>query len=564
MKLEISTDLALPRDVVTQKLAWMGRTGSGKTYGFGRMAEAMLDAGMQVVILDPVGVHWGLRLSADGKGDGIKTILVFGGLHRDVPLEPTSGRVIADFLADRRVSAVLDVSQFESDADKARFATDWAGRFFFRYKAKPSPVHVCLEECQEFVPQNAMKGEERMVHAFNRMWKLGRNFGIGGSLISQRPQEVNKKALNQTECFFAFQMTGPHERKAVEEWMKEKGVDLDIAGDLPKLQVGCAHVWSPQWLRISKEVRIDKKQTFNASSTPEFGAKQVEIKPLEPIEIEKLSADLKASIEKAKADDPAALRERIRRLEAAANSAKPRVDESAVSRALERGKHEAQRESSARIRTLESTIVRQQGTMKKAAEMLAGAAVDVPKYVAPPVVETSPAARKVASWGPAPRAHAGSDAEISVKVPKGERIILIATAQHDEGVERDQLTVLTGYKRSSRDAYLQRLKERGLVVVEGDRIRVTEEGMAALGGSFEPLPTGGELVRYHLERLPEGERVIFDYLVRAYPRVVPRDELSDQTEYKRSSRDAYLHRLKARRLIEIHGSGISASQRLFV
>ena len=238
-KLLISKELSLPINVVTQKLAWMGRTGSGKTYGFGKLAEEMLSKGIQVVILDPVGIHWGLRLAANGKDAGIKNIYVFGGLHKDIPLEPTSGKLIADFIADRNVSAILDVSQFESDADKTRFATDWCSRFFFRYKSKPSPVHVCLEECQEFIPQNGMKGEERMIHAFNRMWKIGRNFGIGGSLISQRPQEVNKKALNQTECFFAFQMTAPHERKAVEEWRsEERRVGKEC-------RIGCRSRWSP-------------------------------------------------------------------------------------------------------------------------------------------------------------------------------------------------------------------------------------------------------------------------------------------------------------------------------
>jgi DNA helicase HerA-like ATPase len=195
--LRISEDLGLPLDVVTQKLAFLGRTGSGKTYGSSKLAELMLDAGAQVVILDVVGVWYGLRLDADGKANGIE-IPVFGGLHGDVPLEPTGGHLMADLIVDRGLSVVLDLSQFESDAAKARFAGEWADRFFFRKKAAPGAVHIFLEECQEFVPQNPQRGEERMLHAFQRIEKLGRNFGIGVSLISQRPQEVNKKALNQT------------------------------------------------------------------------------------------------------------------------------------------------------------------------------------------------------------------------------------------------------------------------------------------------------------------------------------------------------------------------------
>ena len=46
-------------------------------------------------------------------------------------------------------------------------------------------------------------------------------------------------------------------------------------------------------------------------------------------------------------------------------------------------------------------------------------------------------------------------------LPVGEQSILRACIQFPDGVTREQLTVLTGYKRSSRDAYIQRLREKG-------------------------------------------------------------------------------------------------------
>jgi hypothetical protein len=66
----------------------------------------------------------------------------------------------------------------------------------------------------------------------------------------------------------------------------------------------------------------------------------------------------------------------------------------------------------------------------------------------------------------------------------GERRILTAIAQHPDGVTREQLTVLTGYKRSSRDTYLQRLRAQALVA-ETDRIRVTAQGLTWLGPNFK-------------------------------------------------------------------------------
>src|SRR5678815_3869401 len=137
--LHISETLALPLDAVTQAMAFLGRRGSGKTYASTSVAEKMIDERAQIVALDPVGVWYGLRLAANGKSPGI-SIPVFGGLHGDIPLEPTGGKLLADLIVDRGISAVVDVSQFEHDTDKARFAFDFAARLFFRKKSAPSAI----------------------------------------------------------------------------------------------------------------------------------------------------------------------------------------------------------------------------------------------------------------------------------------------------------------------------------------------------------------------------------------------------------------------------------------
>lgn len=145
----------------------------------------------------------------------------------------------------------------------------------------------------------------------------------------------------------------------------------------------------------------------------------------------------------------------------------------------------------------------------------------------------------------------------------GERKILVAVAQYGT-LNRQQLTVLTGYKRSSRDTYLQRLQAKTFLDVAGSEVRITPAGLAVLGGDYEPLPIGQELQRYWLARLPEGERKILEVLLRAYPRGMERERMSEQTEYRRSSRDTYLQRLRARGLVEFIGRGeVRAHEALF-
>ena len=77
-------------------------------------------------------------------------------------------------------------------------------------------------------------------------------------------------------------------------------------------------------------------------------------------------------------------------------------------------------------------------------------------------------------------------------LPAGERVVLTAVAQYPEGAERTQLSILTGYKRSTRDRYLQFLAQKDFIEVRGDRLLATDACVSALG-DFEPLPTGDAL-----------------------------------------------------------------------
>lgn len=104
----------------------------------------------------------------------------------------------------------------------------------------------------------------------------------------------------------------------------------------------------------------------------------------------------------------------------------------------------------------------------------------------------------------------------------------------------------------------------GLVRGNSHSVEITDTGMAALGPNYQPLPTGTALRDHWMDKLPEGERRILEWCVKAYPKYIARDELSDQTGYKRSSRDTYLQRLSARRLVTFPQNGfVLASDMLF-
>jgi hypothetical protein len=319
MTIRIASGLSLPLDCVTQTFGAIGRKGAGKTYLATMMAEQMLDAGAQVVCLDVVGNWWGLRVGADGKSKG-KEIFVLGGDHGDVPIAPESGPRLAKLIVEKNISAVLDISSFRIH-ERKRFAWEFAEELLHLKKKQRTAMHLFVEEAQLLIPERVGHDEARMVGAYEHIVRLGRNYGIGCTLVTQRPQSVNKNALNQVECLFVLQVTGPHERKALEGWVQEAGADRSLVGELPSLGRGEGYVWSPAWLRVYKRVQFAKKQTFDASATPEVG-KAARAASLSSVDVEALRSDLAEMIEKAKAEDPRELRKRIAVLEGELRKAK--------------------------------------------------------------------------------------------------------------------------------------------------------------------------------------------------------------------------------------------------
>lgn len=144
-KIKLAPKLTLPIEACTQTFAFLGKRGSGKTYSAGVFAEELLTAGVQTVVLDPVGTWYGLRLNADGKTKSPFLIYVIGGEYGDVPLSPTAGKLVAAAIVKNTASAVIDVSQM-TKGEQRRFTADFVESFFQAKKSCRSPVHLIVEE----------------------------------------------------------------------------------------------------------------------------------------------------------------------------------------------------------------------------------------------------------------------------------------------------------------------------------------------------------------------------------------------------------------------------------
>lgn len=562
-KLRVSDELSFPLDVVTQTLAAIARKGAGKTYFATLLAEQMRKAGAQVIAIDVVGNWWGLRVGKGGKGKGVD-IYVFGGPHGDLPLTPDSGPRIARLLVEKRISAVLDISSFRK-AERLRFSAAFAEEFFHLKKTQRSPVHLFVEEAQKLIPQLVRGEMAAMVGAWEDIVRLGRNYGIGCTLVSQRPQSVNKEVLSQVECLVALQVNGAHDRKALEGWMEEKDGDRGLVGELPGLAIGEAYIWSPSWLRCFKRVHIAQKGTFDASETPKVGRRRREVR-LSHVDVEALKTELAEVVAAGEADDPKALKRRIAELEAAARKVPapapapvvvacavkpPRV----VSMIKEADLKRIERFTARLIKAQDKLAQAQQVVVSEVGSlnMMIGKAVQQQEAIRMGVKPAAPTNGPRLEDYRVAKVHAKPSAtfgDLMARVPRpttaakdmkkvyehddGDlsdyaRGILTTMAQrHPATLTTSQVAILSGrsLRSSAFSGAMAKLKRRGLVVaVTHGRLMLSAAGQA-LAGAVE-APAAGEALRAHwLKALPDYASLLLGVLLQHHPASMTREELA--------------------------------------
>lgn len=285
--LYLSVDLSVPVDIVTQAQGIVAQRGSGKTYTAKVLAEELLERDLPVCIIDPLGVFHGLQSSADGERTGY-AIPVIGGFRGNAALHPTDGQALALWVLrfsewewdeehkapvniPKPRSVVFDLSLMNG-AEQRHFVTEFMKELFLRSQRE---LHLIVDEADLFAPQKG-RGKEyaEMLRALEDVVRRGRVKGLGITLITQRPAVISKDVLTQVSNLVVLRMMGPHDQKAIREWVRmqasesQAGAVLSSLGSLP---IGTAWFWSPGWLGILKKVRIRRQRTFDSSSTPKVG-----------------------------------------------------------------------------------------------------------------------------------------------------------------------------------------------------------------------------------------------------------------------------------------------------
>jgi hypothetical protein len=553
----------VPRLIETRMLIQAG-SGFGKSWACRRLLEQTAGHVQQLVI-DPEGEFATLREKHD---------YVIAAAHdADALAHPRTAPLLARRLLETGVSAILDIYDLKAH-ERHAFVKLFCQALVDAPKTLWQPVLVLLDEAHVYCPEQS---ESEAQGAVIDLATRGRKRGYGLVMATQRLSKLSKDAAAESfnKLIGRCQLDVDVKRAAAELGMTPK----DALAVFRTMQPGDFFAFGPALCPNVQQLHVGAvetthpkagKRTLRAPPKPTAAIKAVlpKLKDL-PREAEaeaRTLADLKRELANARRELASAKhagggRPAAADLQAAEARGRERGQRETLAAAQRAGAASARelrgklhqaidsalavKPTTAEITRLHDALTAQGAPLKGRKLLLAGEGA--PRPSAPP-----PARR-----APPPEGNGSGD------VPKGEAAILRACIQFPEGLRRDQLTVLTGYKRSTRNAYIQRLAERGLVAVDGESVTVTDQGREAMPEA-EPLPTGAELQAYWFERLPEGERKILQALVERHPEPVQRDVLTELTGYKQSTRNAYLQRLAAKELVAVASGGeVKASENLF-
>ncbi|MGH9501690.1 MAG: helicase HerA domain-containing protein [Terriglobales bacterium] len=590
---KLDVDLLLRTRMLVQ-----ANSGKGKSWLLRRLAEQLLGK-VQVIILDPEGEFATLREKFD---------YVLVGKGGETAAHPRIAAMTAQRLLEIRACAVIDLYEMKP-SERHSYVRLFLDSLIDAPKNLWHPVVIILDEAHVYCPEKgageseasdavincATRGRKRgycLIPATQRLGKFRKdaaaemlNVAIGGTFIDidrKRAADALGVYGTDTHKFFdeirllergSFYFLGPAVSDQrilvkvgrVETTHPEAGSSKHAAepppapdkvkallpklADLPKEAEEKAKTIA-EFQKLVRELqqKLHSAQTAQPALAKVAGPSHASLR-----EQSKIVVALKAGLEEAM--------KVIAKINAKGFDA-PGISQEEITAALQKASAEIVRIAKQKLaqrdqewetlkKDTQRTLAKLQRLVKSGGEL--NIQVDLVKNE-PTTVRPSSPPRLV------PRDGAGSNGSL----PVGERSLLIAVAQYPEGAERDQLSILTGYKRSSRDAYISRLLAKGYLSAVGRAITATQEGIDALGSSYEPLPTGDALREYWLGRLPEGERKILEVLIEQSGNPIDRDSLDERTGYKRSSRDAYLSRLAARRLVDVSGRGmVAASAGLF-
>jgi len=133
---------------------------------------------------------------------------------------------------------------------------------------KRHPIALFCDEAHLYIPANTERSiDDASLITFERISKEGRKYGIGLVVISQRPSEVNRTVLSQSNNFIAMRLTNIDDQSVVKRLLPDSLGDYSEM--LPILDIGEALIVGDASLLPSR-IKVSPPKLKPRSATIDF------------------------------------------------------------------------------------------------------------------------------------------------------------------------------------------------------------------------------------------------------------------------------------------------------
>ena len=396
----------------------------------------------------------------------------------------------------------------------------------------------------------------------SRLVKQGGIRGVGVTMITQRPADLNKKVLSQVDILTVLRMSHPRDLAAATDWIKSE-VSPEFAREvgeaLPSLPVGTAFVCSAS-LGIGQRIEVRPRETFNSGATPEPGQRKAEPKVLATVDIERLGREIADAAKRIQETSPEFLLKRIAELERAGkqvgngDSVRQLAGLQAEVDRLKPAAEQAER-LAARLLDAETTNSQILVSLRSLVEKLEGKhfphveqSMPTPLSPSVPSVPVSKPKPPIAKTEPVTFATSNG-------LSTSEQKVLDALASLEAvGVgapSKTQLAAFAGYSNPKSGGFAgpaAALVRKGLIESNVGRASMTFTGRDSANKPDRPA-TSKELQNRIFSLLGEGERKLLTLLIAVYPESLSRVDLAVQGGYSNAKSGGFAGPLA--RLVEL-------------
>jgi hypothetical protein len=328
------------------------------------------------------------------------------------------------------------------------------------------------------------------------------------------------------------------------DWVKQHDAGESAVAELPSLASGQAWVFSPQFLDVLTKIQFRRRRTFDSGATPKVGGRPRPPATLAAVDLAEIQQTMAETIERAAAEDPAALRRRIKQLEKELAAAQ-QTAEVAEPPAPVVERVEVPVIAQADLDRLADVVAQLQNQFDQQQQHLAAAqeasahAVDQlqaiqatfqslnshpdPAQTIPPRPLAPPAAP------PAPQTATDTDATAAAEfeLRSGARRMIQALGRMwPLRLTKSQWGTVARLKTSGGtwSTYLSDIRRAGLLDETAAGYQLSDTGFAYLGGRPTPM-SATELQDQYRHILRSGAAKMLDTLINAYPNSLSREKL---------------------------------------